>query len=183
MSRWTPTDEGWVTRLGAGWHVSYWQGRKGPTFRAEAHARALLHEKDDELFAKITLLECMARANDEQIGRCEENKFDENFTWSSLLNAQRFLLAEKATKKDFYRGPSKGDLDEEFPSQIRDYMARKDVPGKDKDIKFETDGSITIPACATSALKDCKKMLSFGGGAQLFLEKQRSSATYRMPRK
>jgi hypothetical protein len=183
MTRWTPTDSGWVTLLGAGWDVSHWQGRKGLAFRAEAHARAFLHGKEDEIFAKLTLLACMAKVHNEQIHRCEQSTFDGEFVWSSFLCGQRILLSERTTKNDFYRGPSTGESDDRFPSQIRDYMMRKDTPREHKDIEIRADGSITISACATCSVANCQKMLSFEGGAQLFMEKENSSAQYRMPRK
>ncbi|KAL3903204.1 MAG: hypothetical protein SGILL_010534, partial [Bacillariaceae sp.] len=181
MTRWTPTESGWVTLLGAGWDVSFWEGRRGPMFRAEAHARAVLRGREDEIFEKMTLLACMAKVHNEKIAKCEQSVFDGNFVWSSLLNAQRMHLAQNATKQDFVRGPPNGDVVDRFPSQIQNYMAREDDPRQDKNIEIGPDGSITIPACATSSSNNCKRMLSFEGGAQLYMEKDKSSMQYRMP--
>ena len=180
MSRWTPTKDGWVTILGAGWDVSFWKERKGRPFRADAHSRAFLHGKEDEIFAKITMLECMAEVNGENRSKCEQHRFDPGSVWSSLVNAQRILLSKKATEESFYRGPLKGQDGKQFPSEIGEYLTRKDQPRHDNNIEVLNDGSVKIPACAFIQKNNCQPMKSFGSGAQIYM-KNESFVEYTMP--
>jgi hypothetical protein len=180
MSRWTPTNDGWVTILGAGWEVSFWKERQGQCFRADAHSRAFFHGKEKEIFAKVTLLESMAEATAEDRVKCEQNRFDPNFLWSSLVNAQRIILSRKATQESFYRGPSKGEDGHQFYSKIREYLARRDEPRHDNNIEVLNDGSIKIPACAFVQKKNCQPMKSFGIGSQILM-KNESFLEIKMP--
>jgi hypothetical protein len=180
MSRWTPTGDGWVTILGAGWDVSFWKDRPGRCFQADAHSRAFLHGKEKEIFAKITLLECMAEANTENRVKCEQSRFDPKFLWSSLLTAQRMLLSRKATQESFCRGPSMGGDGQQFYCKILGYLARRDQPRDDKNIEVLNDGSIKIPTCAFVNQRNCQPMKSFGEGSQIHM-KSECSVEFRMP--
>lgn len=181
MSRWTPSSDGWVTILGLGWDKSNWERRTGRSFRADAHSRAFLYNTEEETFAKITLLECMAEANSEKPMKSEEHVYDPAFLWGSLVNAQRVLLSRKATEESFHRGPPKGtESDAKFKSQIDDFRARKDPPLRDNKIEVQNDGTIVIPACAFAQKQNCQPMKSFEGGGQLFV-KNDSFVEYKMP--
>lgn len=185
LSRWTPTADGWVTQLGGGWHISNWDNRTGTFFLADAHSRSLFYNKEEALFGKVTLLECMSAANNEDGSpKAEETRYDPTRLWGSLVTAQRAVLAQKVAQGHFYRGPAKGEGPNGFVSDIENYINRKDNPRDDNKITLSAgDGSINIPACAFSKQGNSIPMKSFEGGAQVLMEKGESFLEFTMPGK
>jgi hypothetical protein len=182
MARWTPTEEGWVTRLGGGWQKSHWKGRQGLAFRAEAHSRAFLYNNDDAIFTKITLLECMAVINKENRLKAEENRYNPSFFWSNLLIAQCSLLSQQTNQSCFERGPPPGKDGKEFPSKIGDFiMSNKGKVGTDRRVEILSDGSIRIPVCAFERKNCCLPMHSFEGGGQVLLQSMESQLELNLP--
>lgn len=184
MSRWTPTADGWVTRLGGGWSISIWDGRVGRAFRAEAHARSFFYNNEEALWRTVTLLECMAAVNMEDMSvQGEKSHYDVNRPWGSLLTAQRAIFAQKATQEHFYRGPPKdgGGREKGFISIIDDYLNRKDNPRDDNKVTVSPDdGRINIPTCAFTHQGHCSPINSFEGGAQVMMNNEESFLEFKI---
>jgi hypothetical protein len=185
MTRWTPTQVGWDTSLGGGWHKSNWENRQGNDFRTEAHARAFQTTTNDpkEWFLKVALMDCMAEAHDEPIKEGQMAVFDPRFLWRSLANVSKRVWEEMANQEweeSFSRGPAYGKIDDTFPSCIQEYCAKANKPINEVVSTLE-DGTIRIPAFSFSGGKKTNKFKCFEGGGSIHMQDVTSEVEYKIP--
>merc|ERR1711971_740825 len=160
LGRWKPED-GWQTFLGRKFYVSHWEGRNGDDFKYEACAR--YHQRDlDVYFNKVTLSECMAFVYEEGSLPGDWRYLAPDYMWLSIVLTQRRAWWQKVKRQQFvkYENEDEGDAK---PSLITKYLAREDTPESDKEIEVKEDGTVRLPACATSKSERTAFHNSFGG--------------------
>lgn len=179
MSRWTP--KGWAMNFslpGAGWESCSWDDRPGLDFIEEVKARSAVSEQ--EYYAKVSLLECLADACKEKNKKIEEAGFvNPNKVWRSLALMQRKIFADQVKEEKFQRtGPGV------VITKIEKYIQDIDEAARPLPFEVEAKGGVIIPAASfneSSGKKHVRSHQSFGGGTQLHLIDGEGYVTYEIP--
>lgn len=159
LSHWTP--KGWVVNLGAGFHASWWDkdevARSGSDFLLETQAR-----ENPQEYVKVLRAQWVSRALGEQAYN-DRKKVDGGF-WSSLAHYQAVMIAAHALEL----GPLGQELAEANEPQDKQTQSQAPVAATDEQVAQSQNGTVTIPAVATTKpTGPSAAMKSFGGGMQL----------------
>ena len=131
-------------------------------FKHEAHARAYCTHDEEKYFQTVTLLECMAHANNEDYKKSvDRNVCHPDYPWFTLSRTQRHIYSELTSPENFRREGTNivtTYIEEHF-------MNRKDQPKQDNKIAVKENGqAILIPA---NAFKNDRKTNRYYGRIRL----------------
>lgn len=160
------TSEGWVVCLGAGWGKG---GTHSPyssdlDFLATTQARAL-----GEDYMPIARAQWIGSAHGETRAYGFKSHREEIPFWNAIaLYKQRYLISKTETKTLAAVGE---DIGEANVTKEKVEIIKVELSEKDKQVQVATNGTITIPAAATSNLSESTEKVIFmpsnQGGLQL----------------
>jgi len=161
FTRWTP--EGWEAVNGASWDECEWEDVSGIDFKGEVDGRSA--HTEEEYFAQLVLLECLADVLDGRRGIIPEDEktmIHPQRLWRSLSIIQKALMLEPASSESFRR-EGKGGVKTNVEKYLEIY--EKDDP--DDEFKNK-NGKITVPAGANhTTYGNVMVIASFSGGKQV----------------
>ncbi|CAB9516930.1 Sulfatase-modifying factor enzyme 1 [Seminavis robusta] len=165
VTRWTPG--GWMTALGGGFRVSWWEDRDGLDFECETKIRAAIG--DDAYFQKVALIDWLAAI----VGEGQNVSYITEKLWPGLAIVQRQRLSQVQSK------PRKLGEQCEILPLITEVKQRKDKP---EAITAGPGGSVIVPAACRSAKEGTVSFWkSFSGpGMQAFMSRPNWSVTYKL---
>jgi hypothetical protein len=164
MCHWTP--DGWVICLGAWWSVAYCGPQDGLDFLLDSQAREF--EDEYQLVLRAQWLGDVYGEEDVKISRGQFGKG--GGFWDNLAFVKKQIIVKQAEVKalELAGGMKLGESDELLGDEQGEDI---EIPDADKEIKVESNGTITLPAVACySPRKSSDRILflkSWDAGYQL----------------
>lgn len=167
MTRWT-RDE-WVVCLGAGLHVSYWEGRGGPNFKLETDARRACSSpaRYRQLVERLRWVALKAGEKGQSVSNKNEPSVSE--PWSALALFQSKILAASTGMGD---ATNKFQTHDQVVSKIQ-FMKSQGDPAPGIPSWNQEKTRLIIPADCCFKPQQRNKVqfhASFSGGTQIFLQ-------------